>query len=206
MTTVSVEVPNTQQPWGLKPKIKGDGEVNISPRFVLAGRAYFTVINKKGDRKTYKITRADDCSDGELRWFAGVLTEPDNLSGYTYIGMMDPKSLKVALTKKSNYGREDSVVKILQWALDVIMERATIPEGYSIVHAGKCARCGRQLTTPESISTGLGPKCAELWQVPWGRAVEEGAEEISEMWDDQVRWQDNQTLDQGAGCDWKGRP
>ena len=31
-----------------------------------------------------------------------------------------------------------------------------------VYHSGTCSRCGRVLTTPESIRSGLGPVCAEL--------------------------------------------
>jgi hypothetical protein len=30
----------------------------------------------------------------------------------------------------------------------------------AVYHEGRCGACGRRLTTPESISSGLGPVCA----------------------------------------------
>jgi hypothetical protein len=35
-----------------------------------------------------------------------------------------------------------------------------LPAGVEVWHEGHCMRCGRALTVPESISTGLGPVCA----------------------------------------------
>jgi len=34
-------------------------------------------------------------------------------------------------------------------------------EGYRLHVAGHCVMCNRKLTTPESIESGIGPKCAE---------------------------------------------
>jgi UDP-N-acetylglucosamine 2-epimerase len=39
-------------------------------------------------------------------------------------------------------------------------ESEAIPE-IEVFHMGACLRCGRALTTPESITRGLGPDCAE---------------------------------------------
>jgi hypothetical protein len=32
--------------------------------------------------------------------------------------------------------------------------------GCEVYHEGRCGRCNRKLTVPESIETGLGPECA----------------------------------------------
>ena len=35
-----------------------------------------------------------------------------------------------------------------------------------VYHVGKCGKCGKKLTTPESILTGLGPTCSNKIGVP----------------------------------------
>ena len=35
-----------------------------------------------------------------------------------------------------------------------------------VYHVGKCGRCGKKLTDPESILTGLGPSCSKYMNVP----------------------------------------
>ena len=45
-------------------------------------------------------------------------------------------------------------VWVLAW------QGAALPEGYEARHEGRCARCGRALTVPESIDSGFGPECA----------------------------------------------
>ena len=39
-------------------------------------------------------------------------------------------------------------------------------------HEGRCGRCGRALTVPESIDTGFGPHCAAEMGVPWTKTDE----------------------------------
>jgi hypothetical protein len=34
-----------------------------------------------------------------------------------------------------------------------------MPDGVVIWHEGRCGRCGRRLTVPESIESGYGPEC-----------------------------------------------
>jgi hypothetical protein len=56
-------------------------------------------------------------------------------------------------------------VKALRRALDIIAERAQPKPGTTLQHAGRCGRCGKTLTVPESKATGLGPDCAAALQV-----------------------------------------
>lgn len=43
----------------------------------------------------------------------------------------------------------------------------TLASKCDIRHEGKCGRCGRALTRPESIDTGLGPECAAKMGRDW---------------------------------------
>ena len=119
----------------------------ISREFVLAGRAIFTVSNDKGEHYTYRVTA------GSFRGIASVLTGSDNLNSYTVIGVYDTKTGEL-----TGY-RDDRATRVLQWALRRVWLQDSLPQGYDIRHAGKCGRCGRLLTTPESIESGFGPTC-----------------------------------------------
>ena len=37
-----------------------------------------------------------------------------------------------------------------------------VPDNLRVYHEGKCCRCGRTLTTPESIKKGIGPECEAI--------------------------------------------
>lgn len=146
--------------------------INVTPGFVLAGDATFTVSNGSGKHFTYRVRQAHDTGFH----FLFVLTKPDNTDddGYTYVGrVIHVPRIKCTLkpTRKSKYPVTNSVWRVGNWALRAIWQHAyqgyELPPGMSIKHTGNCGRCGRMLTTPESLDTGLGPECAAQMGVDW---------------------------------------
>ncbi len=131
-----------------------------NPKFFTAGRAVFTVDNGKGTHYTFRIGH----SKPEQPLFVGLLTGPNNEADYTYMGIYNPDVQDVRLTAKSKYTNDTQPVKVIRWALKQVAKGNSLPDGYSIKHEGKCCRCGRALTDPESIELGLGPVCREqIW-------------------------------------------
>ena len=124
--------------------------------FLMAGNSTFTVKNiKTGNRYTYKIKQAKDQNDKPTdTYFVSFLNGPDNWSNYAYIGII--RDNQYAWTSKARAGQESQVVKGFQWVFNHI---ETLPEHVEIWHAGKCARCAKKLTVPESIESGFGPEC-----------------------------------------------
>jgi len=131
----------------------------LSREFVLAGRAVFTVSNPQGLRYTFKVTGKKGTEGRGPVWFVSLLTGPDNESDYTYMGILDAEIGRITLTKASRYNYGSMPVKVAQWACTLIWKGAELPEGYSIHHEGRCGRCGRALTVPESVDSGFGPEC-----------------------------------------------
>jgi hypothetical protein len=43
----------------------------------------------------------------------------------------------------------------------MVWKNQELPGGYKIHHEGRCGKCGRLLTVPESVETGIGPECAK---------------------------------------------
>jgi hypothetical protein len=125
-----------------------------NPKFFSAGRAVFTVDNGKGTHYTFRIGRKNDTQP----LFVSLLTGPDNENSFTYLGIFKPETNEIRLTAKSRYTDETLPVKVVRWAVKSVAANK-IPEGYAIQHAGKCCRCGRTLTTPESVNRGWGPEC-----------------------------------------------
>lgn len=114
-------------------------------KFMLAGKATFTIVSKKtGVRFTYRIAKND-------LWFVSVLTSPDT---YTYLGtIFDNQAYRHG--KKSTIGPDAPSAKAFGWFWSDV-ETSQV----EFYHAGKCGRCGRELTVSESIESGLGPECA----------------------------------------------
>jgi hypothetical protein len=137
-------------------------------RFVIAGNATFTIdipsefctLNETcKPHYTYKVKRWKD----QDKYSVFLLAGSDNENDFAYLGMINPENGAVKLTKKSNYNAESWPVRIIArillrlWADE--MDQVT-KHGFHLMHAGCCGRCGRKLTTPESVKLGLGPHCA----------------------------------------------
>lgn len=128
-----------------------------SPKFFEGGKAIFTVANPQGQHYTFKIKH-----DKGTPFFVSLLTGPDNYLNYTYLGMYIPQNKTVTLTAKSKFKEDSTPVKVIRWAIKMISDNKPLPQGYSIQHEGRCCRCGRLLTTPESIKHGIGPECMKM--------------------------------------------
>jgi len=119
-------------------------------KFMFAGKSIFTFINTKtGNRFTYKIKSNKDSN----LFFVSVLTNPDN---YSYIGTCIEGNYKHG--KKSNISPEAQSVKVFQFMLGKL-KSGDLPDFLEVWHEGFCGKCGRRLTVPSSILTGIGPEC-----------------------------------------------
>lgn len=143
------------------------GTATVAKGFILAGNATFTVRSQKtGVRYTYKVTRADcsrcgrtDCQCwAHPTYFVALLTGPDNTGDYTYLGMLRDGGFR--LTRGSKMKADSKPVLAFGWVW-AALAAGCYPAQVEIWHEGKCGRCGRPLTVPESIANGIGPVCAE---------------------------------------------
>lgn len=137
--------------------------------FFFAGYAKFTLVSKKtGERKTFQVkhapARAGDRNQSEL-WFVSLLIGPENTSDFRYVCCVfkgQDGQLRAKLNKE-RWGSEAfaAIVWLLAWFNARTADTSKFFEQVEFWHAGECARCGRELTDPESIQRGLGPVCAE---------------------------------------------
>jgi hypothetical protein len=134
--------------------------INITREFLTSGTAIFTVSNPEGAHYTYRISAPDEQRDpANPTYFLSYMYGPDNTSDYTYMAMMNGGGA-VFLTKASKVKAGEKIFEVAKWAIRVVWNGKAAPEGYKIQHIGKCGRCGRPLTTPESLETGIGPICS----------------------------------------------
>ncbi len=134
--------------------------------FVLAGNATLTIQKPDGTHRTYRVRKADLKPGYADTWFVSLLTGPDNTSSYTYLGKLDPFTGQCVPTAKSGWTEREprGVVVLLNRVLARVWSgdhAAFERHGYRLSHAGKCGRCGRTLTVPASIESGIGPECAK---------------------------------------------
>lgn len=125
--------------------------------FIFGGKSIFTVRNvNTGNRFTYKLTRKKSLKEGEDDVvFVKVLSRPDNTSDYTFIGTVFGKQT-YRHSPKSPFGADVLSSKAIEW---VVKNVRSLPPNIEVWHEGKCGRCGRKLTVPESIASGFGPEC-----------------------------------------------
>lgn len=130
--------------------------------FVLGGKAIFTLAGQS-TRYTYRVNRSDPKPGSRYTseaYFVSLLTGPDNLQDYTYLGMLIPATGIVGLTRASKYTADSTPVQAINWAFRHIWAGRTLPAPATFYHVGRCGRCGRALTVPSSVESGFGPECA----------------------------------------------
>ena len=122
--------------------------------FIKGGNATFTFVGKQ-NRYTYKVTKLDDNSN---RYFVSLLSGSDNNNDYRYMGMLFDNSDKLILTKGSKVTEGANSFIAFNYVFQRLV-KGLLPQGVEIYHEGRCGKCGRKLTTPESIESGFGPVC-----------------------------------------------
>ena len=121
---------------------------------LLAGHAIVTVRNTRtGNRFTYRIRQCDAMPE---LFFVAVLTGSENEQDFTYLGTI----------RKEHYthGRKSRIAHTAQSAQAFAWfwtHRNILPACVEVWHTGRCLRCGRTLTVPESIASGLGSECSK---------------------------------------------
>lgn len=122
--------------------------------FALAGNATFTVTSKRtGTRFTFKVRQPSPTSPH----FVSLLSGADNESDYQFLGTIF-NGADYRHGKKSRITADAPSAVAFAW---VWSHLDNLPaDKVEVHHEGKCCRCGRKLTVPESIESGIGPECA----------------------------------------------
>lgn len=139
----------------------------LSKAFITAGRATFTLqIAEAYARQfgvpphyTYKVSKV---KGPNTVYFVSLLTGSDNTSDYTYMGLLTEKG-EVRLTIKSKFSQTSQPFMLIQRVMANVWagtQDRIAAAGFKLHHEGRCGRCGRLLTVPHSIETGIGPECA----------------------------------------------
>jgi hypothetical protein len=131
-------------------------------KFTIAGNATFTLVSKRtGTRFTFKVTVA---KDADTKFFVGLLNGPDNNADYVYMAMLYALSNgqhQLVFTRGSKVTRDAVSARAFQWFVDMMnCARGAALALLEFWHEGRCGRCGRKLTVPESVAAGIGPECA----------------------------------------------
>lgn len=143
-------------------------------RYIEAGRARFTVRSKKtGTRFTFRANRPKEeqhhqrvtygwaNANPKMRpiWIS-VLTGEDNVGAYEFLGTVWPSANGYSLRRspKSRIGEDAPSFRAVMWLCKALNGASDIEQA-EVWHEGRCGRCGRVLTVPESVESGFGPEC-----------------------------------------------
>jgi hypothetical protein len=132
-------------------------------KYMTAGNATVTLKSKAtGTRFTYRIRQKRE-EDGQigprgLISFVSLMTGSDNESDFQYLGHFWSTQMVYWHGKKSKIGKDAPGAKAFDWVWRQLSNNV-LPPQLEVWHEGRCGRCGRKLTVPESIASGFGPEC-----------------------------------------------
>lgn len=146
------------------PSMRGQLAPGTRRAYALAGKATVTIRSTATQRRfTYRITMSKPDPNRPQYghsfrperpvWFVGLLNGADNTSDYQYLGTIFPDGFR--LTRKSQIASTALSVKAFEF-----FAKHWEDSRIEVWHEGVCGRCGRALTVPESIASGIGPTCA----------------------------------------------
>jgi len=127
--------------------------------FITAGKATFTLKSTStGSWFTYKSEYVEQF--GEKKLVIRLLNGSDNESSYTYLCTIKlVNELPMILRERSKISATAKSFVIFDMVFYRLLCRMPF-NNLEIWHEGRCRRCGRKLTVPESIEAGVGPECA----------------------------------------------
>lgn len=133
-----------------------ENQVNL----LFGGNSVITFESKKtGKWYTYRIKQSRRNKD---IYFVSVLRGSDNNNSYTYMGTIFNKK-NFLTTNASTFKFDSPAVVAFNWCFENLLKnKLRFDNNVKMFHSGHCCRCGRLLTTPQSITAGFGPECITL--------------------------------------------
>lgn len=128
----------------------------------------YTIQNRvTGKHRTFMVkTQAADAKFAPGTRVVALLAGPDNDSDSSYqgFGFVNVDGIRVWTAKRGTPDGKKSAWEhyaAMLWSLAVDAGHSEYAEKYSLLSEGRCIKCNRVLTEPESIRTGIGPICAD---------------------------------------------
>lgn len=141
-------------------------------QFILAGESEFVLISgKTGVKLRYKLDKKVVTSESykDQSEFIYWLNTSEKNGTMIYAGVLffdtNSNSFKFGKGARGILQSTDIRVKSLIYVLNNLVN-SNFSMNVTIMHVGKCGKCGKKLTDPSSILTGLGPVCAKSAGVP----------------------------------------
>jgi hypothetical protein len=138
--------------------------------FALAGNATLTIVSKRTrQRFTFKVKVPENVDRERPVWHVSVLTGADNATDFRYLGTIfgtrgGSESPVYRPGRRSSIGVSALSAVAWRWFFTQAFCKTTSPllDQTEVWHEGRCGRCGRKLTVPESVASGFGPECSNV--------------------------------------------
>jgi len=133
-------------------------------KFIEAGNATCTIRSKStGKRLTFKFSRPKQEENKPRPIWVSVLTGANNNDDYCFMGTVwqGATGYTYRPARQSRIEANAPSTLALSWLLKSLNAGADVNmlRQAEFWHEGRCGRCGRKLTVPESIESGFGPEC-----------------------------------------------
>jgi hypothetical protein len=142
-------------------------EQNLALRFILAGNSEFILHSTKTNEDfKYKIKKKESlANENSFVYFVSIIKGHDSIyAGHLTFDESD-NTFKFKQGNKGQIQANDLTIRSLVFVLNKLIRNETVGN-LEVFHVGKCGKCGKKLTTPESILTGLGPQCCKKLGIP----------------------------------------
>lgn len=145
----------------------GNIELNNALPYILAGNSEFILHSTKTNQDFYYKMKKKEKLDNkdEFIYFLNVKQGKD----WSYAGVVwydnNVNQFKFSKGVKGNIEGTDLNIRSLLFVINKLNNNE-LPQHCLVFHTGRCGVCGKKLTTPESILTGLGPSCAKRVGIP----------------------------------------
>lgn len=137
-------------------QIPQDSALNL----IMAGNATITLKSlKTGNHFTYKVQAPKKFNPEKTPVFhVSYMYGSSNESDFVYFGTIHKQGNGWIFNAKRHKGQ---VTQAFEFTVNNLLKGVKMPS-LEVYHEGRCCRCGRKLTTPESIVSGIGPCCASI--------------------------------------------
>jgi hypothetical protein len=126
---------------------------------------YFTLVSAKTSKRiTYRVKFAPAKGVWSESWFVEYLFGQNNEDDYAPLGQIKYcfgeltfRTTKAA--KERGITAETPAWAALNFTLSQLAANKELTGKVEVWHSGRCGRCAKRLTVPESIAQGYGPEC-----------------------------------------------
>lgn len=129
--------------------------------YIYGGNAELTMVGPAGTAHTYIISKPRNSDDfpPDIR-FVYVVHEEKKF----YLGMIENN--KFRCTAHSRFDESSETVKGAKYLMNLAKNQPLFDiTPMKLYQSGRCARCGRKLSSDKALSRGFGKKCYQIAQI-----------------------------------------